>query len=198
MIQGDAKTLIELFRAEKDPAMKKVIRAAAFGHGRSGRDARDPRRAGRLAMKSTIAFVIAAMLCLPAGAVDAPASIENARIELRAGVSPAAALDGVGRGKTAEWVGWSVQAVADARDVCCFTDELQAPRMLAVGPRQLVGHERRSSSGAVRRSCTCSSRRRPAGRAGCGVVSARLSGRRRRTAVSFGSVPSSRGRASPP
>jgi hypothetical protein len=25
MIQGDAKTLIELFRAEKDPAMKKAI-----------------------------------------------------------------------------------------------------------------------------------------------------------------------------
>ena len=25
MIQGDAKTLIELFRAEKDPGMKKVI-----------------------------------------------------------------------------------------------------------------------------------------------------------------------------
>jgi hypothetical protein len=72
-------------------------------------------------MKTPIAIVIAALCCLPAGAVDAPASIENARVELRTGVSPAAALDGVGHGRAAEWVGWSVQAVADARDVCCFT-----------------------------------------------------------------------------
>ena len=72
-------------------------------------------------MKSTIAFVAAAMLGLSAWAVDAPASIENVLAEVRSGVSPIAALDGVGRGKTAEWVGWSVPAVPAARDVCCFT-----------------------------------------------------------------------------
>jgi len=72
-------------------------------------------------MKSILASITAAMFCLPSWAVDAPASIENVVIELRAGVSPVAALDGVGRGKTAEWVGWSVPAVPEARDVCCFT-----------------------------------------------------------------------------
>ncbi len=72
-------------------------------------------------MKSILAFVTSAMFFVPAWAVDAPASIENVVIELRAGVSPAAALEGVGRGKTAEWVGWSVRAVPEARDVCCFT-----------------------------------------------------------------------------
>jgi HEAT repeat protein len=72
-------------------------------------------------MKNLVAIVIAGLCCLPAGAVDGPASIENARIELRTGVSPAVALEGVGRGKTAEWVGWSVRAVSEASDVCCFT-----------------------------------------------------------------------------
>ena len=72
-------------------------------------------------MKNTLAFVTAALFCLPASAVDAPASIENAVVELRAGVTPAVALDAVGRGKTPEWVGWSVPAVPEARDVCCFT-----------------------------------------------------------------------------
>jgi len=65
------------------------------------------------------------MLCLSAWAVDPPASIENARIEVRSGVSPAAALDGVSRGKTAEWVGWSVQAIPDAGNACCFTNNFK-------------------------------------------------------------------------
>ena len=72
-------------------------------------------------MKNILAFVTVAMLGLSAWAIDAPASIENVLAEVRSGVSPVAALDGVGRGKTAEWVGWSVQAVPAARDVCCFT-----------------------------------------------------------------------------
>jgi len=72
-------------------------------------------------MKRSLALVAAAMLWLPAAAVDAPSSIDDALVELRAGATPAAALDGIGRGKTAEWVGWSVQAVPEARDVCCFT-----------------------------------------------------------------------------
>jgi HEAT repeat protein len=72
-------------------------------------------------MKRVLAFVATAVSCLPAGAVEAPASIDNVRIELRAGIAPAAALDGAGRGQTAEWVGWSVRAVPEARDVCCFT-----------------------------------------------------------------------------
>jgi hypothetical protein len=72
-------------------------------------------------MKNTLAVLAAALLGLSARAVDAPASIENVLAEVRSGVSPVAALDGVGRGKSAEWVGWSVQAVPAARDVCCFT-----------------------------------------------------------------------------
>jgi hypothetical protein len=76
-------------------------------------------------MKKGIAFVTAGLLCLPAWAVEAPASIENARIEVVSGTTPAKALDGAGRGKAAEWVGWSVQAVPEARDVCCFTQNFK-------------------------------------------------------------------------
>ena len=76
-------------------------------------------------MKTGTALVIAAMLSLPAWAFEAPASIENARIEPGTGSNPAKALDSVGRGKTAEWVGWSVEAIAQARDVCCFTNNFK-------------------------------------------------------------------------
>jgi hypothetical protein len=76
-------------------------------------------------MKNVVALVAVAISCLPAAAVDAPTSIDNVRIELRPGVSPAAALDGAGRGSAAEWVGWSVQAVPEARDVCCFTSNFK-------------------------------------------------------------------------
>jgi hypothetical protein len=72
-------------------------------------------------MDSRWAWVTVALLWLPAGAVDSPASIESARVEVRSGVAPATALDGVGRGKTAEWVGWSVTSIPQAGDVCCFT-----------------------------------------------------------------------------
>jgi hypothetical protein len=76
-------------------------------------------------MKNFIAFVAAAAFCLPAGAFDAPASIDDARIELRSGISPVAALDGVGPGSNGEWVGWSVPGVSEARDVCCFTSNFK-------------------------------------------------------------------------
>src|SRR5258706_12696594 len=76
-------------------------------------------------MKSILAFVAAAVVFLSAWAVEAPASISNAAIELRTGGSPAAALDGIGRGENAEWVGWSVPAVPEARDVCCFTSNFK-------------------------------------------------------------------------
>ena len=72
-------------------------------------------------MKSGIMAVTAVLLCLPAAALDAPTSIDNARIETRSGSTPAAALDGIGRGKTAEWVGWSVPVIPKAGDLCCFT-----------------------------------------------------------------------------
>jgi hypothetical protein len=76
-------------------------------------------------MKHTLALLAVATLCSPVWAVDAPASIENARIEVRAGLTPSAALDGVGRGKTAEWLGWSVAALPDARSACCFSDNFK-------------------------------------------------------------------------
>jgi hypothetical protein len=72
-------------------------------------------------MRAAAVLFAAAALSLPARAVDAPASIENARIELRIGSSPANVLDAVGRGKTPEWVGWSVEAIPKESDVCCFT-----------------------------------------------------------------------------
>jgi HEAT repeat protein len=76
-------------------------------------------------MKTTMALVATFTLCLLARAVDVPASIENACVEVRSGTSPSSALDAVGRGKTAEWVGWSFQAVPDAGDACCFTNNFK-------------------------------------------------------------------------
>jgi len=65
------------------------------------------------------------MLCVPAWAVDAPTSIDDVRLEIGSARNPASALDTVGRGKTAEWVGWSVPAVPDSRDTCCFTSNFK-------------------------------------------------------------------------
>ena len=72
-------------------------------------------------MRIGIAFATSALLSLPAWGVDAPVSIKNARLEVRPGITPAAALDGAGRGRTPDWVGWSVPAVPEARGLCCFT-----------------------------------------------------------------------------
>jgi hypothetical protein len=72
-------------------------------------------------MKHTIALFAVATLCSSSFALEAPASIANARIELRPGAAPATALDDVGRGKTSEWLGWSVPAIPDARSACCFS-----------------------------------------------------------------------------
>ena len=61
----------------------------------------------------TSAFVLAAVLA-------APPSIHDARVELRSDPAPAAALDAAKRERDSGWIGWSVPAVAQARDVCCF------------------------------------------------------------------------------
>ena len=76
-------------------------------------------------MKAAVAFVAAASFYTASFAVDAPASIERARIEVAPDTTPAAALSRVGRGKSAEWVGWSVPAVPAAHDACCFTSNFK-------------------------------------------------------------------------
>jgi hypothetical protein len=75
-------------------------------------------------MKRIVAFAFAAVAATAAWTADPPASITNARIETRTGVSPTEAFKEAGRGK-AEWVGWSVTAVSDADDVCCFTSHFK-------------------------------------------------------------------------
>lgn len=76
-------------------------------------------------MRHTVALLVVATIGSPAWAADVPSSIENARIEVRPGVTPTVALDGVGRGETAEWLGWSVEAIPDARSACCFSDNFK-------------------------------------------------------------------------
>jgi hypothetical protein len=76
-------------------------------------------------MMRKIAFVVAALSALPAPAIETPASITNVRIEVGSKMSPADALKEVGRGSGPEWVGWSVPAVAAARDVCCFRNNFK-------------------------------------------------------------------------
>jgi len=76
-------------------------------------------------MSPRLALILAAVLGVPASAVEPPASIRNADVELRAGVSPAAALTQAAREKAATWVGWSVTAIPKAGDVCCFADNFK-------------------------------------------------------------------------
>jgi hypothetical protein len=76
-------------------------------------------------MKRTVALFAAILVCPAAWSADAPASISKARIEIKTGTTPAAAADGVGRGTTAEWLGWSVEALPDARSACCFSDNFK-------------------------------------------------------------------------
>lgn len=71
-------------------------------------------------MSLRITMILSMFLGPAAAALEAPASIENARIELRTGTAPAAAIDQAARDKGATWVGWSVTAVPDAHDACCF------------------------------------------------------------------------------
>jgi hypothetical protein len=72
---------------------------------------------------------------LPAFALEAPATFEHARIEVREGVAPSAALEQAGREKGATWVGWSVTAIPRVGDVCCFTNNFKA-RGCSLGERE--------------------------------------------------------------
>ncbi|HET9301003.1 MAG TPA: HEAT repeat domain-containing protein [Candidatus Polarisedimenticolaceae bacterium] len=67
-------------------------------------------------MSMLVGIVLAAMSTSP----EAPASIRDARIEVRPGTTPAAALAEAARDKGDSWVGWSVAAVPKPMDVCCF------------------------------------------------------------------------------
>jgi HEAT repeat protein len=62
---------------------------------------------------------------LPALALEAPATFEDARVEVRAGVTPAAALEQAARERGVTWVGWSVAAIPKLGDVCCFSNNFK-------------------------------------------------------------------------
>jgi HEAT repeat protein len=49
-----------------------------------------------------------------------PNSIQHAKIELRSGVTPAAAIAEAARDRSETWVGWSVPALAGMGEACCF------------------------------------------------------------------------------
>ena len=76
-------------------------------------------------MNLRFAMLLSSLLGLPGVALDAPASIENARLEVRADALPAAALEQAARDKASSWVGWSVPAASEALDVCCFTNSFK-------------------------------------------------------------------------
>lgn len=76
-------------------------------------------------MNARAIVAAAALFVLPVLAADAPASIRNGRVETGSGLSPAKALDTVGRQKTPEWVGWSVKAIPQACEACCFSNNFK-------------------------------------------------------------------------
>ena len=73
-------------------------------------------------MTSRFALAGLTLLAVPASVLEAPVSIENARIEVRAGITPVDALDRAAREPGTTWIGWSVAAVPRAGDVCCFAN----------------------------------------------------------------------------
>ncbi|HEX5045142.1 MAG TPA: HEAT repeat domain-containing protein [Candidatus Polarisedimenticolaceae bacterium] len=69
------------------------------------------------------AAVVLAAISNPAGA---PASIQHARIEVRSGTIPAAALAEAARDRDESWVGWSVPAIPKPVEMCCLDDRFKA------------------------------------------------------------------------
>ena len=76
-------------------------------------------------MNARAVLAAAALFLLPLQAAEVPASIRNGRVESGSGLSPAKALDTVGRQKTPEWVGWSVKAIPAACEACCFSNNFK-------------------------------------------------------------------------
>jgi hypothetical protein len=70
--------------------------------------------------------LLAASIFVPSVHADAPLSIRNAKVELREGTSPGAALDEMKRARESAWVGWSVPAVAEAAGTCCFSSNFKS------------------------------------------------------------------------
>jgi hypothetical protein len=68
------------------------------------------------------AAMVLAAISAPAGA---PASIQHARIEVRSGTTPAAALAEAARDKEESWVGWSVPAIPKPVEMCCLDDRFK-------------------------------------------------------------------------
>ena len=77
-------------------------------------------------MSLRLAIMLSTFLCLPGVALEAPTSLRNARVEVRAGVAPAAALEQAARDKAVTWVGWSAPAIPKACDICCFSDSFKS------------------------------------------------------------------------
>jgi HEAT repeat protein len=67
-------------------------------------------------MSMLVGIVLAAISTSP----EAPASIRDARIEVRSGTTPAAALAEAARDKGESWVGWSVPAIPKPVEMCCL------------------------------------------------------------------------------
>jgi HEAT repeat protein len=72
-----------------------------------------------------VAVALAVAGAGPARSVEPPSSITHARIEVRPGVTPAAALDQAARDKGTLWVGWSVEVIPKEGDVCCLSDSFK-------------------------------------------------------------------------
>ncbi|HJQ99121.1 MAG TPA: HEAT repeat domain-containing protein, partial [Candidatus Polarisedimenticolaceae bacterium] len=76
-------------------------------------------------MNLRLALAGLTLVTLPAAALEAPATFENARVEVRTGVTPAAALEQARKDKGTTWVGWSVEAIPKTGDVCCFANNFK-------------------------------------------------------------------------
>ena len=80
-------------------------------------------------------------------AAEPPSWLTNADVETRDG-APAAALERAAHDRTSAWIAWSVPALAEARDVCCFSDNFKRRGCSLAGHDDGWGTSDPSPSGA--------------------------------------------------
>lgn len=98
-------------------------------------------------MRSLLACIGSVVLLAPVLAAEAPAWLSNADVEAR-DQAPAAALEAAAHDRASAWVAWSVPAIAEARDVCCFSDNFKRRGCSLAGRDNGWGTNDRSYGGA--------------------------------------------------
>jgi len=98
-------------------------------------------------MRSIFVGIAMGLVFAPALAAESPSWLTNADVEPRA-EAPASTLDRAARDKASVWIAWSVPAIDEARDVCCYSDNFKRRGCSLTGRDNGWGTSDRSAGGA--------------------------------------------------